>query len=405
MYGSPRHTRLTPLPQRAGFTLIELLIVIAVLALLTTIVISVVRGVVGNARAAATKATMRKLDGLLMKRVAAFERYCDGQDKLSASVMPSYARAQRNNYVNGAVTSAYQALGGTGNVPDAYWASNSVYRPLLLVLARKAYFRQMFPQSMAELRLDSSWRSNEEDLAKVNVGGPTEHAEVLYLSLTKLDSFGVEAGDLDEFKSNELKDTDSNGIPEFVDGWENPIRFYRWPTRLARPVLTAGNYGEAQYLIRDNMMDGHDLWHYAHTIPVGPNYDTSGATYTLLISAPPATTASITRGSGALLGDEHTDPLAKDPSDLRNRLHPGESTLTSVTFDQWNTFTQWMEKNLHTSDTYHIPLLVSAGQDKELGLLEPLDVDNFGHLAQPDVNSLGALFDNITNRNLQAGGR
>lgn len=397
MLGTPRSCREAK-NHRAGFTLVELLMVIGIIALLIGIVISIVRGVLGNARAAATKATIRKLDGILMKRIAAFERYCDGQDKLAAGTIPSYARTNRNYIVNRTVTAAYQSLGGMGEIPDNYWAAGNAARPALLLLARKAYFRQMFPQTVAELRYDSSWKPDDDDLIKINIGGPTEHSEVLYLSLTKLDSFGVEAADISEFKSNELKDTDSNGIPEFVDGWESPIRFYRWPTRLVRPVLSGG-YGEAQYL-NDNSSSNHEDWSYQHAIPAGLAYNTDGASLTVLITTPPVAPAS---ASPPNLAQEHNYAFAKDPSDLRHRLHPGESAFSS-NFSQWNAFTTWMEKNIHTPDCYHIPLLVSAGQDRVLGLLEPTDSDNFGHLAQPNKSTLGALLDDITNRNLKAGG-
>jgi hypothetical protein len=374
--------------------------VVGILALLLGIIVSVVRGVVGNAKAAATKATMRKVDGLLMKRVAAFERYCDGQDKLAAGTIPSYARETRNRNVFNTVLTGYQRLGGTNENFMNAWGAGTASRQALLVLARKAYFRQAFPQTLAELKLDNGMAGDSE-VAKVAEGSPTEHAEVFYLSLTRLDSFGVEAGDLDEFKSNELSDTDANGIPEFIDGWGHPFRFYRWPTRLVRPVLSS-NPGQVQDLIRNDPMDGHDLWHYSHTIPVGPEYVAGGASYTLLIATPPQTSGSVTRGSSALLGHEHNDPLAKDPADPRNRLHPGESS-SAATYAQWQNFVQWMEQNLHTPDAYHIPLIVSAGLDDVLGLYEPTAEEKYGHLAQPDMGNLNGLFDNITNRNLQAG--
>jgi hypothetical protein len=33
----------------------------------------------------------------------------------------------------------------------------------------------------------------------------------------------------DDFTDREVKDTDGDGVPEFVDGWGNPLQFYRWP--------------------------------------------------------------------------------------------------------------------------------------------------------------------------------
>ena len=33
----------------------------------------------------------------------------------------------------------------------------------------------------------------------------------------------------DDFTDKEVQDTDSDGLPEFVDAWGQPLQFYRWP--------------------------------------------------------------------------------------------------------------------------------------------------------------------------------
>ena len=38
------------------------------------------------------------------------------------------------------------------------------------------------------------------------------------------------------FRPNEIGDTNGNGLPEFVDGWGNAIRFRRWPVGFSSPV-------------------------------------------------------------------------------------------------------------------------------------------------------------------------
>ncbi len=62
------------------------------------------------------------------------------------------------------------------------------------------------------------------------------------------------------------------------------------------------------------------------------------------------------------------------------------------------------KSSYHDFDTYHAPLIVSGGADEELGLYEPNDITNFGHLAQPISGKRDALTDNITNLNIQGGG-
>ncbi|MEO2019829.1 MAG: hypothetical protein ABGZ53_36310, partial [Fuerstiella sp.] len=72
--------------------------------------------------------------------------------------------------------------------------------------------------------------------------------------------------------------------------------------------------------------------------------------------------------------------------------------------------TEYNEINYHTPDTYHTPLIVSAGLDNNLGLYEPSDTANLGNLAAYDQSisfqtMVDQVSDNLTNRNRRAGGR
>ena len=68
----------------------------------------------------------------------------------------------------------------------------------------------------------------------------------------------------------------------------------------------------------------------------------------------------------------------------------------------------------HDFYTFHTPLIVSAGPDKLLGLYEPRNTTDFGHLAAPlpaaapltyANSTMRYLMDNITNLNQRAGGK
>src|SRR5262249_19346784 len=59
---------------RRSFTLVELMVVITIIAILATIALQVVGGLIGQARDAATKATISKIQGLLNTRAQAFDR-------------------------------------------------------------------------------------------------------------------------------------------------------------------------------------------------------------------------------------------------------------------------------------------------------------------------------------------
>ena len=40
---------------------------------------------------------------------------------------------------------------------------------------------------------------------------------------------------ISNFRQDEIRDTNGNGLPEFVDGWNNPIKFKRWPVGFESP--------------------------------------------------------------------------------------------------------------------------------------------------------------------------
>ena len=81
---------------------------------------------------------------------------------------------------------------------------------------------------------DPSGNFDSEAQAKVNHflqnhRHKTARAEMLYALLVEgLGPLGnvFEASD---FRNTEVKDTDNDGVPEFVDGWGEPIQFFRWP--------------------------------------------------------------------------------------------------------------------------------------------------------------------------------
>lgn len=52
-----------------------------------------------------------------------------------------------------------------------------------------------------------------------------EAAECLYLIVSR---GGIEPDLMEQFRSDEIGDTDGNGAPEFLDAWGNPIGFVRW---------------------------------------------------------------------------------------------------------------------------------------------------------------------------------
>lgn len=313
--------------KRAGFTLVEILVVIGLIAVLATILVTALKGAGTNAKIQATQATLTKLRGLLQQRIDAFNRF-DFRNKSTQQYSPA--------------GTSYK------NLADAWTAAGSS-DALAAVLVRKGYFRKYFPQT---------WLEATELLKEVGVttpptgGYPQESAEVLYFFLTNSGVLGYapEGSDLVE-----SKDTNNNGFLEFVDAWDQPLRFYRWPTRLIRP---AGGT----------------------TSPTAAELAVAQA----LIPALPSDPTKI-----------NLDP--DDPLGLTNGLSTSKYNFENL---------------FHTPGTYHTPLLISAGLDGIMGLYEPNNSQPtatiFGNLAAPDTSNptyQTNIYDDITTLNIRSGGK
>jgi len=68
----------------------------------------------------------------------------------------------------------------------------------------------------------------------------TESAACLYLML-KVGSGEGRSFDMGSIPPAHIRDTDDDGVPEIVDAWGTPLRFYRWPTDLIHSLVNTSN--------------------------------------------------------------------------------------------------------------------------------------------------------------------
>ena len=237
---------------RRAFTLLELLMVVAIIGLMMSMSVVVMLGFMDQAEEEATSATIQKINRLLEQRVEAFDRAFKGarKDTASRNMRILLADPDRN-----------------GNQGDGIFG---VKDAVVEILAKKALYRFEFPQRFEELLLfgdpaisvpglpQSIYLAISAPAARVKLGLPdttpltdpaivaevattfaasvsapaTESSELLYFALIKSGSYGSSSVDSDRFTENEIRDTDEDGLPEFIDAWGQPLRFYRWPTRL-----------------------------------------------------------------------------------------------------------------------------------------------------------------------------
>lgn len=454
---------------RRGFTLIEILVVLGIIAFLASILGVTISGFLTSAKEAQTQATLKKIDGLIIERQQALTQFYDSRE-FRKRVNAVHDRLKDGDPTNG-VSPLFELA-----------------RDFSEIIGKKELLRESLPQRFVEMvdeqdatgafvaggdgipdqiqrdqvygvvqwgvdpsdSVNKPWGDSNGD-GIPNAGDTfhsreTESAELLYLALTRFEQYGLPPASVDDFKTSEIADTDGDGIPEFVDGWGQPLRFYRWPTRLIKPF---GLYGIDQapgtVAVDDDANGTNDDileigWPGSDDTYIPNELRDFAGLYIAGLPRSPLLTGSPPR---PILGD--FDQLNVDGDDPIGVLLDETLRLTAVSIDVLSVV---HESTYHTFDTYHKPLVVSAGPDGVLGLYEPFFTEdlNFngildggedlngngyldlGTLAQPvnedlnldgiqqsgeaDINGNGdfdaylrplAALDDMTNRNQRAG--
>lgn len=468
---------------REAFTLIELLLVIAIIGILLTISIVTMFGLTDQATEEATVTTIQKVNRLIELRSESFDRAYPG-----VSI----------NWKNAFVGHVAREVSTREGVPvlrvTALLSKFAADSPVWDILAKKAAFRFEFPQRVEELLagapLDNDLNSNglpdnleqkmywniaSQHLSQFPAGTDgsfslagspenvsdddepaeraknlwtykhdrkTESSELLYFFLFHAGNFGSAEISLDDFKATEIADTDGDGLPEFVDGWGEPLRFYRWPTRLIDP--------NAPLIFAPDFTTESDPTDLKTTLSVDRARSDIGirevdvlerSVAEILIKGLPRklqfTNAYITAACLNTIDRPGItdvsiivppDPLLRDPDDPAGLLYSLLETGIPVGDFSIDLSWEFNEGKYHTPDTFHAPLLMSAGKDGVLGLYEPFDQSNLGNVAMYNVDPdgdgtpfyshptvaqqqaeldeiLDDLADSLTNRNRRAGGR
>jgi prepilin-type N-terminal cleavage/methylation domain-containing protein len=426
--------------RQRGFTLIEILIVLAIVSALMAGLGVTLANYLTLANEAQTTATLRKIDGLLTERQQALTRYFDSRD-FRRRVKVIHEGLRKGN--------------PSAGVPQLLGLASDFVE----VIGKKEMLRESLPQRLAEMidtrqvptpgnpkglgadgipdaiQFDeiyktvqwTAWPGSVPAPPGYDLTGPsglplmvpfvdtngngsydadeplhdpeTESAELLHFALTRLEQFGIPATATDDFQANEVADTDNDGLPEFVDGWGNPVRFYRWPTRLVKPFGLLGldqAYGTAGV---DDDLNGTADDPIADIDEIG--YPGSDDTYihpeirrfaALYVDGLPRQPVLVGNPPRPIVGD--FDQLNEDGDDPFGILLDEAKRLTNPAIPL-NVLSAVNESTFMTFDTYHKPLVVSAGADEVLGLYEPYyneDLNRSGFLdAGEDLNGNGLL--------------
>lgn len=201
------HMQAIAFPQ--AFSLIELLMAMGIIVLLAALLIMPIRNILGKSKENATRATILKIDNLIRQAQQEMERASPKNDL------------------------AYKwALSEFPDNPDKRdrWANR---------MRLKLNFPQT-EQDCEALPNNPIARLIAQKKAEAGINGQidpdTVSSSLMYILLTDGAIWGVPLADADKFTANEVQDTNGDGLMEFVDAWGKPLKFYRWPTGLVRPV-------------------------------------------------------------------------------------------------------------------------------------------------------------------------
>jgi prepilin-type N-terminal cleavage/methylation domain-containing protein len=203
-----------------AFTLIEVLMTISIIAIMAGMALGAMRMAREASREAATKATIAKLNSIIMRR---YESYMTRRAPISTvGLSPKQAAEVRLTALRELMrmemperwSNIYYPIVPSSDPPkpdlngyvaiqdDAKTVTLPLYRPALSKLYAQRY-------------LDKVWN-------KPAPSPDYSSAECLYMIVSMGNPEAME-----QFSQSEIGDVDGDGMPEFLDGWGHPIMFLR----------------------------------------------------------------------------------------------------------------------------------------------------------------------------------
>lgn len=185
--------------QRTGFTLIEMLVVVMIITMLAGLTLSAVGSARNAAAAARTRATIEKINRVVMKHYASYQ----------------YRKVDIEKFVT--------------DKNDKRKVAEAKLNALRVLI------RHEMPDRASDLKtfkgealptITNMYKNKHDNSKDPSTGSPNKDylaAELLYMQVM---ADPVGAG---MFSEGEIGDYDQDGLPEFLDGWGRPIRYLLWP--------------------------------------------------------------------------------------------------------------------------------------------------------------------------------
>jgi prepilin-type N-terminal cleavage/methylation domain-containing protein len=197
-----------------GFTLIELLVTVAIIATLSSLVMSGLLVARESQRRAKTTSTIRKLSEIILPYYENYETRRPSLPSLSSMPGDRYRDIRRI---------ALRRL-MTLELPE---------RPLDVPLTPtnpNQRFGNLVWEGQALSEVPPAARRYRAIMSAAQAGD-VDSAELLHMVVMR--GPVADPGVIAHFRPDEMGDIDNDRLPEFLDGWNRPIRFLRWPVGFA----------------------------------------------------------------------------------------------------------------------------------------------------------------------------
>jgi prepilin-type N-terminal cleavage/methylation domain-containing protein len=222
--------------RRAGFTLVEMLVVIIILGIMAMIVVQALQVARDSAKEANTKATIGKLNDIIMRKYDEFQNRRVPIDM--SGVDPKYAAMMRLLALR--LIMRWELPQGFGDI-DQNASLTGVFPIKYNVPGKTITLRANMPYSpLAVLYADK-----KRNLVPF---GTWDSAKCLYLIVSSISSEALE-----HFSTADIAMPDGDGWRVFVDAWGQPINFLRWA-----PGFTLTGLSDIQTGESDNDHDPFD---------------------------------------------------------------------------------------------------------------------------------------------------
>jgi prepilin-type N-terminal cleavage/methylation domain-containing protein len=224
---------------RRGFTLVELMIVMLIIAILAAIFLGALSQAEQSARVARTQSLVNKLNNMVMARWDTYRtiRLPIATDAKSIGGQAALFDAGtdvvrfRQNIARRRMFALREMV--RLEMPDRYDdLTPSEFRQTVLVRpedesAVRTAIWHAYQRRIKSAKAGRANTANMSDADFINrVAVTNESAECLYLIVTtNVDSSEVSS---EHISPQDWRDTDQDGMPEFIDAWGKPIEFLRW---------------------------------------------------------------------------------------------------------------------------------------------------------------------------------